>query len=106
MAAPSFASTSSVVADGAQSVMTTVGPPAVALHPPEVADDPGGEVAAANKGRKSTADWIRDEVMGGTKPAYKRGGRQRGYDAGGVTSLAAPPPSFNSPSLSDFALLR
>ena len=66
-------------------------------------NDPGGEVSAANKGRKSTADWIRDEVMGGTKPAYKRGGRQRGYDAGGVTSLAAPPPSFNTPSLSDFA---
>lgn len=68
-------------------------------------NDPGGEVSAANKGRKSTVDWIRDEVMGGTKPAYKRGGRQRlrKYDAGGATSLAAPPPSFNTPSLSDFA---
>ena len=39
--------------------------------------DPGNEIAAANKGRKSTADWIRDEVLGGTKPAYARGGRQR-----------------------------
>jgi hypothetical protein len=39
--------------------------------------DPGNEIASANKGRKSTADWIRDEVLGGTKPAYARGGRQR-----------------------------
>ena len=63
-------------------------------------NDPGGEVSAANKGRKSTADWIRDEVLGGTKPAYKRGGRQRGYDAGGAAP--PPPPSFNTPS-PDFA---
>ena len=40
-------------------------------------NDPGNEIAAANKGRKSTVDWIRDEVLGGTKPAYARGGRQR-----------------------------
>ena len=65
-------------------------------------NDPGGEVSAANKGRKSTVDWIRDEVMGGTKPAYKDGGRQkrRGYDAGGATP---PPIAFGSPSLQDIA---
>ncbi|HEY1746454.1 MAG TPA: hypothetical protein VGG11_06805, partial [Xanthobacteraceae bacterium] len=27
-------------------------------------DDPGGELASANKSRKSTADWIKDEIMG------------------------------------------
>ena len=59
------------------------------------ADDPGGEIASANRGRKSTADWIRDEVMGGTKPAYKDGGRQkrRGYDAGGATPSVFSPPT-------------
>ena len=66
------------------------------------ADDPGGEIASANRGRKSTADWIRDEVMGGTKPAYKDGGRQkrRGYDSGGATP---PPIAVGSPSLQDIA---
>jgi hypothetical protein len=47
--------------------------------------DPGGELASANRGRKSTLDWIRDEILGGTKPAYRQGGRQRSkYDAGGL----------------------
>jgi hypothetical protein len=57
------------------------------------ADDPGGEISAANKGRKTTLDWIRDELTGGTKPAYARGGGQRSkrYDAGG----AAPPGGSN-----------
>jgi hypothetical protein len=55
-------------------------------------DDPGGELASANKSRKSTADWIKDEIMGGTKPAYARGGRQRAkhYDDGGSIADASP----------------
>lgn len=58
-------------------------------------NDPGGELDAANKGRKSTLDWIKDEIMGGTRPAYKHGGRQRSnkYDIGG----AAPPGGVNFP---------
>src|SRR5581483_7687388 len=63
------------------------------------ADDPGGEIAAANRGRKSTLDWIRDELTGGTKPAYQRGGRSKKYDAGGP---AGPDPTGGMPSTQDF----
>jgi hypothetical protein len=54
--------------------------------------DPGGEIATANKGRRSTAEWIKDEIMGGTRPAYARGGRQRPrhYDDGGSIADASP----------------
>ena len=62
------------------------------------ADDPGGELATANRERKSTLGRIQDELLG-PKSAYKRGGRQRGYDAGGAT----PPIAFGSPSLQDIA---
>jgi hypothetical protein len=64
--------------------------------------DPGGEIAAANKGRKSAADWIRDEVLGGTKPAYARGGRQRPRrydDGGGVGDVSDLAPSAGGSSL-------
>ena len=49
------------------------------------ADDPGGELATANRERKSTLGRLQDELLG-PKSAYKRGGRQRhrGYDDGGV----------------------
>ena len=65
------------------------------------ADDPGGELATANRERKSTLGRIQDELLG-PKSAYARGGRQkpRGYDAGGAT---APPIAFGSPSLQDIA---
>ena len=76
------------------------------------ADDPGAEISAANRGRKSTADWIRDEILGGTKPAYQRGGRQKRYAAGGAPpgGGAAPPiaagfgggPDFSPPTGMDF----
>jgi hypothetical protein len=61
------------------------------------ANDPGGEIAAANKERKSTAGRISDELFG-PRSAYKHGGRQkhRGYDAGG-----AAPSIFNPPTLQD-----
>jgi hypothetical protein len=62
-------------------------------------NDPGGEIAAANKGRKSTLDWIRDELTGGTKPAYKHGGRSKKYAAGGP---AGPDPTGGMPSGPDF----
>ena len=39
------------------------------------ADDPGGELATANRERKSTLGRIQDELLG-PKSAYKRGGRQ------------------------------
>jgi hypothetical protein len=63
--------------------------------------DPGGEIAAANKGRKSTADWIRDEILGGSKPAYARGGRQkqRRFDDGGLVDDSDVAPSTGGPSL-------
>ena len=67
-------------------------------------NDPGNEIATANKGRKSTADWIRDEVLGGTRPAYRHGGRQRskGYDAGGAAPLGGSASSiFNPPTTQD-----
>jgi hypothetical protein len=49
------------------------------------ADDPGGELATANRERKGTLGRLQDELLG-PKSAYKRGGRQRhrGYDDGGV----------------------
>ena len=66
-------------------------------------NDPGNEIAGADRDRpKSTLERLGRELMG-PKSAYKRGGRSKKFDAGGVTSLAAPPPSFNTPSLSDFA---
>ena len=68
------------------------------------ADDPGGELATANRERKSTLGRIQDELLG-PKSAYKRGGRpkHRGYDAGGATP---PPIAFGSPSLQDIALTQ
>ena len=53
-------------------------------------DDPGGEIAAANKNRKGLAGRALDELLGGTRPAYARGGKtgRRRYDAGGA---AGPP---------------
>jgi hypothetical protein len=83
------------VADGEQSVLTTVVPPVVAA----ALNDPGGEVATATKERRGTLGRISDELFG-PRSAYKRGGRQkhRGYDAGG----AAPPSGANTPSLADF----
>ena len=67
------------------------------------ADDPGNEIAGADRDRpKSTLERLGRELMG-PKSAYKHGGRQkhRGYDAGGAAP--PPPPSFNTPSGSDFA---
>lgn len=60
-------------------------------------DDPGGEIAAANKGRKSTGEWIRDEIFTGGRPAYKHGGRQRPkkFDDGGTIGDASPIPAPN-----------
>jgi hypothetical protein len=62
------------------------------------ADDPGGELATANKERKGTLGRIQDELLG-PRPAYKHGGRprHRGYDAGG-----AAPSIFNPPTQQDF----
>jgi hypothetical protein len=60
-------------------------------------NDPGDEIAAANKGRKGTLGRIQDELLG-PKSAYARGGRldtPRGYDAGG----AAPPSNAYEGSL-------
>ena len=99
---PSFASTSSVAADGRATRYDNGGPAGSSAASTRSADDPGGELATATKERKSTADWIKDEVLGGTKPAYSRGGGQRPkkFDAGGAT---APPIAFGSPSLQDIA---
>ncbi len=49
------------------------------------ADDPGGELATANREHKGTLGRLQDELLG-PKSAYKRGGRQkhRGYDDGGL----------------------
>jgi hypothetical protein len=49
------------------------------------ADDPGGELATANRDRKGTLGRLQDELLG-PKSAYKHGGRQkhRGYDDGGL----------------------
>jgi hypothetical protein len=49
------------------------------------ADDPGGELATANRERKGTLGRLQDELLG-PKSAYKHGGRQkhRGYDDGGL----------------------
>ena len=51
------------------------------------ADDPGGELAEASKGRKGTLGRIQDELLG-PKSAYRRGGRQRSkkYDVGGAAT--------------------
>jgi hypothetical protein len=49
------------------------------------ADDPGGELATANRERKGTLGRIQDELLG-PKSAYKHGGRQRPrrFDDGGL----------------------
>jgi hypothetical protein len=51
------------------------------------ADDPGGELATANRERKGTLGRLQDELLG-PKSAYKHGGRQkhRRYDAGGAAT--------------------
>jgi hypothetical protein len=51
------------------------------------ADDPGGELATANRERKGTLGRIQDELLG-PKSAYARGGRQRSkkYDVGGAAT--------------------
>lgn len=72
-------------------------------------NDPGGEIAAANKGRKSALDWVRDEVLGGPKSAYAGGGRQRPkrYDAGGAAppggGATLPSGGSNLPTSQDFS---
>jgi hypothetical protein len=68
------------------------------------ADDPGGELAAATKERKSTAGRIQDELFG-PRSAYARGGRQkqRHYDDGGLVDDSDAAPSTGGSSLgSDF----
>ena len=66
-------------------------------------NDPGNEIAGADRDRpKGALERLGRELMG-PKSAYKRGGRSKKYDVGGVTSLAAPPPSFNTPTGADFA---
>jgi hypothetical protein len=49
------------------------------------ADDPGGELATANRERKGALGRLQDELLG-PKSAYARGGRQRPrrYDDGGL----------------------
>jgi hypothetical protein len=61
------------------------------------ADDPGGELATANRERKGPLGRMQDELLG-PRPAYKHGGRprHRGYDAGG-----AAPSIFNPPTQQD-----
>jgi hypothetical protein len=51
------------------------------------ADDPGGELATANRERKSALGRVQDELLG-PKSAYARGGRQRlkKYDVGGAAT--------------------
>src|ERR1700721_770853 len=65
------------------------------------ADDPGGELATANKERKGTLDRISDELFG-SRPAYKHGGRQRPRrydDGGGVGDVSDLAPSAGGSSL-------
>jgi hypothetical protein len=69
------------------------------------ADDPGGEIAAANTDRKAgLLDRIKNELSG-PKPAYARGGKavRRRYDLGGpiagVTPGAVSIPPSPSPIL-------
>jgi hypothetical protein len=62
-------------------------------------NDPGNEVGAANRARKSTLGWIRDEIIGGTKPAYARGGRSKKFGPGGP---AGPDPAGGMPTGEDF----
>ena len=61
------------------------------------ADDPGGELATANRERKGPLGRMQDELLG-PRPAYKNGGRpkHRGYDVGG-----AAPSIFNPPTQQD-----
>ena len=62
------------------------------------ADDPGNEIAGADRDRpKSTLERLGRELMG-PKSAYKRGGRERSrkFDAGG-----AAPSIFNPPTQQD-----
>ena len=64
------------------------------------ADDPGGELATANRERKGTLGRLQDELLG-PKSAYKRGGRlrHRGYDDGGVIDDSDVAPSTGGSSL-------
>jgi hypothetical protein len=61
------------------------------------ADDPGEELATANRERKGTLGRIQDELLG-PKSAYARGGRERPrkFDAGG-----AAPSIFNPATQQD-----
>ena len=72
-------------------------------------NDPGNEIAGADRDRpKGALERLGRELMG-PKSAYKRGGRQRSrkYDVGGTAPppsfSAPPPPSFNTPTGADFA---
>ena len=59
------------------------------------ADDPGNEIAGADRDRpKSTLERLGRELMG-PKSAYKRGGRERSrkYDAGGAAPSVFSPPT-------------
>ena len=64
------------------------------------ADDPGGELATANRERKGTLGRLQDELLG-PKSAYKRGGRQRPkrYDDGGLVDDSDIAPSTGGSSL-------
>ena len=64
------------------------------------ADDPGGELAAANRERKGGLGRLQDELLG-PKSAYKHGGRQRPrrYDDGGLVDDSDVAPSTGGPSL-------
>lgn len=55
-------------------------------------NDPGGEIAAANRDRKGFAGRMLDELIGGPRPAYARGGKAAGrrYGAGGAADANAP----------------
>jgi hypothetical protein len=76
------------------------GPAGSAAGSTRSADDPGGELATANRERKGTLGRLQDELLG-PKSAYKRGGRQRPkrYDDGGLVDDSDIAPSTGGSSL-------